>query len=364
MKKNLIITGGAGFIGSTVVHKALESGKWNVFNIDKLTYSGNLASLSDIEKNADYRFYRADIANPEAMRQIFNEVKPDAIMNLAAESHVDRSIDGPEAFIDTNIKGTYNLLECSRNYWKDLKKVNPDKADGFRFLQISTDEVFGDLSGKENGESTSFFNEETRYAPSSPYSASKAASDHLVKAWVRTYGLPALITNCSNNYGQRQFPEKFIPTIIINAIAGKIIPVYGQGLQIRDWLHVDDHADGLFLAIENGKPGSTYCIGGNNERRNIDVAKAVCENLDTLKPDKPGNINKYSDLITFVTDRPGHDGRYAIDSSKIQKELGWKPKESFESGLKKTVEWYLNNESWWKPILENTYQGQRLGTNI
>lgn len=363
MKKTLLITGGAGFIGSTAVHQALEREKWNVVNVDKLTYSGNPMSLKDVEGRPDYRFFQADIADREAMRQIFESVRPDAVMNLAAESHVDRSIDSPEAFIDTNIKGVFTLLEASRSYWKDLLKKDPGKANAFRFLHISTDEVFGDLTDPEKA-GEAFFNEETAYSPSSPYSASKAASDHLVKAWNRTYGLPALITNCSNNYGPRQFPEKLIPLTIINACAGKSLPVYGQGLQIRDWLHVEDHVGGLFLALEKGEPGETYCIGGHNEKRNIDVVRAICACLEEIRPEKPEEVQNYSDLITFVEDRPGHDGRYAIDPAKIQGKLGWKPQESFESGLKKTVEWYLANESWWRPILEGKYQGQRLGVNI
>lgn len=361
MKKTLLITGGAGFIGSTVVHEALERGGWKVINIDKLTYSGNPASLQDIEKNPDYCFYKADIADQESMRKIFAASKPDAVMNLAAESHVDRSIDGPGAFIDTNIKGTYSLLEAAREYWKEMQKLEPDKARDFRFLHISTDEVFGDLADMEHGEKN-FFNENTPYAPSSPYSASKAASDHLVRAWRRTYGLPTMITNCSNNYGPRQFPEKLIPLTIINACSGKALPVYGQGLQIRDWLYVNDHAQALFLALERGQPGATYCIGGHNEKKNIDVVRAICDCLEEIRPEKPQGVDKYADLITFVKDRPGHDGRYAIDPSKIIGELGWKPSENFAQGIKKTVKWYLDNEDWWRPILEGKYQCQRLGT--
>lgn len=363
MKKTLLLTGGAGFIGSTVAHKALENGKWRVVNVDKLTYSGNPESLRDVENNPDYTFYKADIADAEAMEQIFSACRPDAVMNLAAESHVDRSIDGPEAFIDTNVKGTCVLLEAARRHWRKLQSEAPDRARDFRFLHISTDEVFGDLADGGNGQE-SFFNEKTPYAPSSPYSASKASSDHLVRAWKRTYGMPTMITNCSNNYGPRQFPEKLIPLTIINACAGKALPIYGQGLQIRDWLHVDDHADALFLALENGKPGATYCIGGHNEKRNIDVVKAICASLEKLRPARKAGQGKYEDLITFVQDRPGHDGRYAIDASRIKKELGWIPRESFESGLEKTVRWYLENEWWWRPILEKNYQCQRLGTMV
>lgn len=358
MNKTILITGGAGFIGSTVVHKALEREDLRVVNVDKLTYSGNPASLADIEHHPRYAFYKADIADTEAMRQIFSAERPDAVMNLAAESHVDRSIDGPEAFIQTNVLGTGILLDTARYYWKDLQKKEQEKARNFRFLHISTDEVFGDLAGDDR---ETFFTEQTPYAPSSPYSASKASSDHLVRAWKRTYGLPTLITNCSNNYGPRQFPEKLIPLTIINACAGKKLPVYGSGRQIRDWLHVDDHANALFIALEKGAPGETYCVGGNNEKENIEVVRAICACLEKLRPEKPAGIGKYEDLIRFVQDRPGHDGRYAIDSTHIREELGWQAKENFTSGLEKTVQWYLDNESWWKPIMEKKYQGQRLG---
>lgn len=360
MDKTLLVTGGAGFIGSCVVLQALENG-WAVVNVDKLTYSGNRASLASAENNPAYNFVLADIADMDAMRQVFAAHKPHAVMNLAAESHVDRSIDSPEAFIDTNIKGTFTLLETAREYWKKLRATDRRKADDFRFLHISTDEVFGDLEG-QGGDV--FFNENTPYAPSSPYSASKAASDHLVRAWKRTYGLPSLITNCSNNYGPRQFPEKLIPLTIINALAGKKLPVYGQGLQIRDWLYVDDHARALFMALEKGRLGATYTIGGHNEKKNIEVVRAICSILERLAPQKPANIKEYADLITFVQDRPGHDGRYAIDPSAIEAETGWRPMENFASGMEKTVRWYLDNEAWWRPILEGTYQCQRLGTKV
>lgn len=365
MSKTLLVTGGAGFIGSNLVLNALGKGKWSIVNIDKLTYSGNRESLSVLEGRPDYEFIQADIGDAEAMRAIFSRYKPDALMNLAAESHVDRSIDSPEVFIDTNIKGVFVLLETARAYLKSLQHEEKAKASAFRFLHISTDEVFGDLAdNSEEGSSRTFFNETTPYAPSSPYSASKAASDHLVRAWQRTYGLPALITNCSNNYGPRQFPEKLIPLTILNALAGKPLPVYGKGEQVRDWLYVDDHAEALLLALERGKPGDTFTVGGHNEKKNIEVVRAVCDLLDKYVPDKPAGITRYVDLISFVQDRPGHDGRYAIDPTRISSELGWKPRETFDSGLDKTVRWYLENESWWRPILERKYAGERLGVNI
>ena len=358
--KTLLVTGGAGFIGSSVVLQALASGQWRVVNVDKLTYSGNLESLASVERQPAYRFIRADVGDRAAMDAIFEAEQPDAVMHLAAESHVDRSIDAPEAFIETNIRGTFTLLEAARAYWKRLQAQDAAKAAGFKFLHISTDEVFGDLAdGNEQ-----YFHEGSRYAPSSPYSASKAASDHLVRAWQRTYGLPALITNCSNNYGPRQFPEKLIPVTILNALAGRPIPIYGQGAQIRDWLYVEDHADALLLAIANGKPGETYTIGGNCEKRNIDVASTICGVLEQLAPAKPAGVAAYSDLITFVQDRPGHDGRYAMDAGKIRRELGWQPREDFASGLAKTVAWYLDNRSWWQRILDGSYRLERQGVNI
>lgn len=363
MSKTLLVTGGAGFIGSSLIHKAVVATDWNIINIDKLTYSGNLSSLSEIENNPRYNFIHGDIADMDAVRAALETYKPDAIMNLAAESHVDRSIDDPSPFIETNIKGTFILLEETRRYWKNLQLSSPDKAKNFRFHHISTDEVFGDLAeidGKKQ-----FFSEKTPYAPSSPYSASKASSDHLIRAWHRTYGLPTLITNCSNNYGPRQFPEKLIPLMIISAMAGKPLPVYGTGSQIRDWLYVDDHVDALLLVLERGLPGETYAIGGNCEKTNIEIVHGICSLLEELIPEqKSQNISHYNELITFVQDRPGHDARYAIDASKISSELGWKPKENFSSGLRKTVQWYLNNKTWWKKILDGTYRCQRLGTNI
>lgn len=361
MKKTLLVTGGAGFIGSSVVLKALD--EWRVVNIDKLTYSGNPESLKEASFNPAYKFIQADVADQVAMKTIFETEKPDAVMHLAAESHVDRSIDSPEVFIDTNVKGTFSMLEAARGWWKTLQKTAPEKADNFRFLHISTDEVFGDLADSPEG-SKAFFHEGTPYAPSSPYSASKAASDHLVRAWQRTYGLPTLITNCSNNYGPRQFPEKLIPVIILNALAGKPLPVYGQGAQIRDWLYVEDHADALLLALTNGRPGDTFAIGGNCEKRNIDVVEGVCSALEELAPEEKKDVAEYRDLITFVPDRPGHDGRYAMDASKIKRELGWQPKENFQSGLKKTVKWYLDNQEWWRRILDGSYRLERLGTKI
>ncbi len=359
----LLVTGGAGFIGSNAILHVARNTDWHIVNVDSLAYSGNPASLASLANNPRYSFVKADIADAEAMRNVFEKFDPDAVMHLAAESHVDRSIDSPETFIDTNIKGTFTLLEAARAHFKKLKKDKPWRADNFRFLHISTDEVFGDL-GNESGDETRFFNETTPYAPSSPYSASKAASDHLVRAWMRTYGLPTLVTNCSNNYGPRQFPEKLIPLMIINAIHGRPLPVYGQGLQIRDWLYVEDHVKALLLALSRGTPGATYTVGGHCEMRNIDVVGAICAALEELAPQKPEGIGRYSDLISFVEDRPGHDARYAIDPTLITNELGWKPAENFASGIRKTVAWYLENRGWWQPILDGTYQGQRLGVNI
>lgn len=359
--KTLLVTGGAGFIGSNVILNALDSGKWAVVNVDKLTYSGNPESLAQVASHPGYSFIRADVADSQAMNAIFAAKRPDAVMHLAAESHVDRSIDGPGVFITTNVVGTYAMLEAARAYWKELGKTDPDRARDFRFLHISTDEVFGDLADGKSGE---FFHEGSPYAPSSPYSASKAASDHLARAWQRTYGLPTLVTNCTNNYGPRQFPEKLIPVTILNALAGRPIPIYGQGAQIRDWLYVEDHADALLLALANGKPGETYAIGGNCEKRNIDVARAICDVMEDLAPDKPAGVARYQDLITFVQDRPGHDGRYAMDTGKIAGELGWRPREDFTSGIRKTVAWYLDNQPWWRRILDGSYRLERLGTNI
>ena len=348
MAKKILVTGGAGFIGSAVVRHIINSTNDYVLNLDKITYAGCLASLNDIDKSPRYKFVKADICNLEQCKLIITEFQPDVIMHLAAESHVDRSIDGPKEFIDTNIIGTYNLLEISRDYYQSL---SADKKQQFRFHHISTDEVYGDLEGTSD-----LFIEETAYAPSSPYSASKASSDHLVRAWQRTFNLPTVITNCSNNYGPYHFPEKLIPLTILNALKGKPLPIYGDGKQIRDWLFVEDHARALFLVATTGKTGETYNIGGHNEKQNIEVVKTICKHLEELAPDKPKDISMYTDLITYVTDRAGHDVRYAIDASKIEKELGWKPEETFDSGLRKTVQWYLDHPSWWQSILDGSYQ--------
>jgi dTDP-glucose 4,6-dehydratase len=349
----IIVTGGAGFIGSAVIRHLLESTQDVVLNIDKLTYAGNLASLGDHQQNEHYQFQQIDICDSESLTKVITTFQPDAIMHLAAESHVDRSIDGPAAFMQTNIIGTYNLLEASKNYWLTLTSK---QKSAFRFHHISTDEVYGDLENPED-----LFTEQTSYQPSSPYSASKASSDHLVRAWQRTYGLPTVITNCSNNYGPYHFPEKLIPLVIINAVHGKELPIYGTGQQIRDWLYVEDHANALVTVMKQGKVGDTYNIGGHNEKTNLDVVQSICDILNSLISDKPNNIDDFKSLITFVADRPGHDLRYAIDASKIQKELNWTPKETFETGLVKTVQWYLNNKEWWQAILDGSYQTQRLG---
>ncbi|MEQ5186287.1 dTDP-glucose 4,6-dehydratase [Providencia alcalifaciens] len=343
----ILITGGAGFIGSAVVRHIINNTDDEVINIDKLTYAGNLKSLSSIANSKNYSFIHADICDSDKLKQIFSKYQPDSVMHLAAESHVDRSIEGPSEFIQTNIVGTYTLLEASRYYWNKLPEP---KKSNFRFHHISTDEVFGDLEC-----SSDFFTESTPYAPSSPYSASKASSDHLVRAWQRTYGLPTLITNCSNNYGPYHYPEKLIPLVILNALEGKPLPVYGSGQQIRDWLYVEDHARALYKVVTEGIVGETYNIGGHNEKTNIDVVRAICAILEELAPNKPNDIQKYSDLITYVLDRPGHDLRYAIDATKIKTQLGWIPKESFETGLYKTVEWYLNNKPWYESIRSNKH---------
>ncbi|ASU23354.1 dTDP-glucose 4,6-dehydratase [Vibrio qinghaiensis] len=350
----ILVTGGAGFIGSAVVRHIIQNTQDSVINVDKLTYAGNLESLQDIESSGRYSFEPVDICNRSELDRVFYVHQPDAIMHLAAESHVDRSIDGPAAFIETNIVGTYTLLEAARSYWNTLES---DKKSAFRFHHISTDEVYGDLEGTDD-----LFTEETPYSPSSPYSASKASSDHLVRAWLRTYGFPTIVTNCSNNYGPYHFPEKLIPLMILNALDGKPLPVYGDGMQIRDWLFVEDHARALYKVVTEGQVGETYNIGGHNEKANIDVVNTLCALLEDLVPNKPANITHYADLITYVKDRPGHDVRYAIDASKIELELGWKPEETFESGISKTVEWYLNNREWWSRVLDGSYSRERLGS--
>lgn len=351
--RRILVTGGAGFIGSAVVRHIINDTDDSVMVVDKLTYAGNLASLAPVAQDSRFVFEQVDIVDRPELDRVFSQYQPDVIMHLAAESHVDRSIDGPAAFIDTNIVGTYTLLEAARAYWLTLET---EKRAAFRFHHISTDEVYGDLHSADD-----FFTETTPYAPSSPYSASKAASDHLVRAWLRTYGLPTLVTNCSNNYGPYHFPEKLIPLMILNALAGKPLPVYGDGQQIRDWLYVEDHARALYLVATTGKVGETWNIGGHNERKNIEVVETLCALLEELVPEKPEGVAHYRDLITRVVDRPGHDLRYAIDASKIERELGWVPQETFESGIRKTVQWYLNNPSWWQQVLDGSYQGQRLG---
>lgn len=357
----ILITGGAGFIGSAVVRHIINNTNDYIINVDKLTYAGNLESLKDVENNERYSFVKADICDSEAMASIFQETQPDAVMHLAAESHVDRSITGPAAFIETNIVGTYTLLEAARKYWQNM---DADRKNGFRFHHISTDEVYGDLPHPDelpDGAELPLFTETTSYSPSSPYSASKASSDHLVRAWSRTYGLPTVVTNCSNNYGPYHFPEKLIPLIIINALAGKSLPVYGNGAQIRDWLFVEDHARALYKVVTEGIVGETYNIGGHNERKNLDVVTTICAILDEVVTNKPAGITKFSELITYVTDRPGHDHRYAIDANKIKKELGWVPEETFETGIRKTVNWYLDNQEWWQRVMDGSYAGERLG---
>ena len=346
----ILITGGAGFIGSAVVRQYITETDATVVNVDKLTYAGNLESVAEVADSARYHFEKVDICDAPALQQLFERYRPDAVMHLAAESHVDRSIDGPAQFIETNILGTYTLLEAARNYWQTL----PDAAQThFRFHHISTDEVYGTL-GPEG-----YFTEETPYQPNSPYSASKAASDHLVRAWHHTYGLPVVTTNCSNNYGPYHFPEKLIPLVIIKALRGEALPIYGKGDNIRDWLYVEDHARALRLVLEKGRLGETYNIGGHNERTNLQVVETICAHLDELLPD--AQFVPHASLISFVTDRPGHDKRYAIDAGKLERELGWRPAETFESGLRKTVEWYLNNRTWWERVLSGAYQGERLG---
>lgn len=353
MFKKILVTGGSGFIGSAVVRHLINETTCTVANVDKLTYAGNPDSLSSIAESSRYHFFEVDICDAQALDQVFATFQPDAVMHLAAESHVDRSIDGPADFIQTNIVGTYTLLEATRRYWNGLsEKVK----HAFRFHHISTDEVYGDLEGTD-----SLFSETTPYAPSSPYSASKASSDHLVRAWQRTYGLPVLVTNCSNNYGPYHFPEKLIPHVILNAIHGRPLPVYGDGLQIRDWLFVEDHARALCEVVYRGKVGETYNIGGHNEKTNLEVVQTLCDLLEELAPDKPAGVERYRELITFVKDRPGHDLRYAIDAGKIERELGWRPQETFESGIRKTVQWYLEHQGWWQRVLSGQYRPERLG---
>jgi len=347
----IIVTGGAGFIGCNLVRLLINETDHHVLNLDKLTYAGNMESLADIAGSPRYSFARVDIADAAAVRGQFAKFKPDAVMHLAAESHVDRSIDRPADFIQTNLVGTFTLLEAAREYWTGL---SPDRRAAFRFIHISTDEVYGSL-----GPGDPAFTESTRYAPHSPYSASKAGSDHLARAWHDTYGLPVIVTNCSNNYGPYQFPEKLVPTVILKCLRGEPIPVYGRGENIRDWLYVRDHARALLTVLERGQPGETYNIGGNNEQRNIDLVRMLCRILDGLQPRSNGR--SYADLITFVEDRPGHDLRYAIDASKIKRELGWTPQQDHESGFRKTVQWYLDNRKWWEKVLSNEYRLQRLG---
>ncbi len=354
MVKKLLVTGGAGFIGSAVIRHIINNTGHSVINVDKLTYAGNLESLESIENNDRYSFEQVDICDATEIKRLFNTHQPDIVMHLAAESHVDRSIDGPGEFIQTNIVGTYVLLEEARSYWSTLAD---SKKNAFRFHHVSTDEVYGDLEGTDD-----LFTEDTAYAPSSPYSAAKASSDHLVRAWQRTFKFPTLITNCSNNYGPFQFPEKLIPLIILNALEGKDLPIYGDGKQIRDWLYVDDHARALLHVALTGEIGETYNIGGHNEMQNIDVVRTVCSILDELVPSKLDSVKRYDELIIYVGDRAGHDIRYAIDATKIENELGWTPDETFETGIRKTVQWYLDNNIWCERVQDGSYQRERLGS--
>lgn len=354
--KTILVTGGAGFIGSALIRHIVRNTQDRVINLDKLTYAGNLENLAEFANSDRYHFEKVDVCNAEEVQRVLHQYHPNIVMHLAAESHVDRSIDGADDFVQTNIVGTYRLLEQVRKYWNGLEQAD---RETFRFHHISTDEVYGDLEGTKE-----LFTEQTPYAPSSPYSATKAGSDHLVRAWHRTYGLPVLITNCSNNYGPYHFPEKLIPLMILNALEGKSLPVYGAGNQVRDWLYVEDHVDALCQVVSRGKVGETYNIGGHNEKQNIEVVQAICDSLEELAPNKPQSIKSYRDLITHVADRPGHDLRYAIDARKIQRELGWQPRESFESGLCKTVQWYLDNLDWCQRVQDGSYQRQRLGVEI
>jgi len=347
--KKILITGGAGFIASALIRHFIKTSDYQILNLDKLTYAGNLESLSEIDDSENYRFVEGDIGDCDLVTSLLDDFQPDAIMHLAAESHVDRSIDGPAEFIETNIVGTYNLLNCAKDYWYYLDE---EKKASFRFQHISTDEVYGSLGD------TGLFEETTSYDPRSPYSASKAASDHLVMAWYHTYGMPVLVTNCSNNYGPYHFPEKLIPLIILNALDGEKLPIYGKGDNIRDWLYVDDHAKALAMVLEKGVVGETYNVGGNNERTNLEVVETICDILDELSPKEEGC---YQDQIVFVEDRPGHDKRYAIDATKIKTELGWEPEENFDTGIRRTIQWYLDNKWWWGTIRQLKYSGERLG---
>lgn len=372
----ILVTGGAGFIGSAVVRHILTNTQDSVINVDKLTYAGNLESIPKPLQAERYHFEQVDICDAPALDQVFAQHQPDAVMHLAAESHVDRSIDGPGEFMQTNVMGTFNLLQAARIYWSNLGEGGPElankgqvkkglsKKESFRFHHISTDEVYGDLPHPDEvapGTDLPLFTEETPYAPSSPYSSSKASSDHLVRSWQRTYGLPVLVTNCSNNYGPYHFPEKLIPHVILNALNGKPLPIYGDGSQIRDWLYVEDHARALYKVATEGNIGETYNIGGHNEKRNIDVVKTICSLMDEMVVDKPQGLTHFAELITYVQDRPGHDRRYAIDSSKMSRELNWQPKESFETGIRKTVQWYLDNPQWWQRVLSGDYKLDRMG---
>lgn len=364
LHRRIIVTGGAGFIGCNLVRRLINVHDCHVLVVDKLTYAGNLDSLADLRDDPRLEICVADICDTETLEPVVQKFQPDAVMHLAAESHVDRSIDGPEAFIQTNIVGTFRLLQLFRGYWESLPE---DRRERFRFLHVSTDEVYGSLAMDDPA-----FTESTPYDPHSPYSASKASSDHLARAWFDTYGFPVLITNCSNNYGPYQFPEKLIPVVILKALSGQVIPVYGKGENVRDWLYVDDHAEALYQVVTRGRTGQTYNIGGNNEQSNIDLVRKLCGILDELRPAadnvdaqaaRPG-LQRYEELIEFVTDRPGHDLRYAIDASKIRDELGWQPSETFETGFRKTVRWYLDNDAWWQNILSGEYQLDRQGLNV